>query len=1500
MTVPAQVPVSGPHLANGTNRNWSFTFKVRNPTEMGLQITHADGSYEEVFSGFTIADAYLDNPAGGVIVYPIAPADALETDAEVVPFRAAPYSQPTRIGNLGGYFPETHESALDWLAYQIQQIADEAARSVKIRRLNGLGPTLLATDGQFLKIDGSSNTIIGVDQIMELTPGAGTLRYYTPYDFEATGLGYPNNDHDAFEDMYAAAAISGYDCIIPQPVGGSAGHWFIKGSLTIPSNVRVIGIGHPKIVAMNNGGRGVFYVPPGASNVYISNIDLTLHGNLAKAAATDYTAGAAGVWIGDVYSPTNTPADLELCENVVVEHMTIRSGQVNPEGGTNAFAIHGIAIWGNTRRVITRNIDIRGRYIGYFWHADWGTRQPRITPVTGVIVPYSYIWHPRELRLEDIHIEGDYTWLAGTGNPATVNGISFSNAQQVSGERIYIKNVAEGLWFKIGDGGSAPSVPNTDVPLETELNTFHFKGVYIENSYGFAIQISNKSYTHNVTGVETFGTDVDGTSYRFEAVTIVRGPNENAKGALLFSAYWCANVIADFNIVHPPGVTTPGIGAPIRVFNAKNVRLSGNWTTIGRAVDVRGCINCVISAKMINPAQERDAAYAWADSTTGVNLYAKRSLAADGASTTLAANYVPAPVDFPTPDEIAASKLLSLTAVPWALDDNDTLFVGNVPFFVTGIWPVSGAPTVITVDPNPVACTAGATVYKDRASTAAANALAGDTSISVQRVPFPIVGGAYIYTGTQVIETVDTVTASNGTVTINVKKLEANITLGDSLIFDGTVRDVTIEKSHIQGYRIGVNLEGAADSTPENIHIKNNVFHRNGLYDIYVEGAASAEIDGNSFTKCNRSLNASTASNIRVAATPAQIAIRNNSFERLFDPKVRFNVYLNTLAAGIEIAGNEFNGYDPTLVTPACIFSPSATLGAQPPLIGNNRFAAGLTRVLPAGVPLSFNIGQNRVIFASAAPTTGSYTAGDIAFNLTGTGGWRCTASGSPGTWVADVPPALASAFMQTMLDDVDAPTARATLGLGSIATQAASAVAITGGTITGITDLAIADGGTGASTEGAAWDNLTATTTAVASAATMNLGAAATFKLSLTGTTNVTSFGTTANKVRLCQLAAGASFRVTAGANIILPGGAGYIQMLAGDWFLAASDGSGVWTILHYQPATARSVGRNAILNGGFDIWQRGTTFALASGVVTWLADLWKCRMAATGRTASRVTGILGGQYGLRMQRDSGNASTSALALSHQIDSARSIALAGKWVIVSFDYETGANWSPTVALTVNFHTGTGVDEAFDIASATFPTGPANTRVDTGAVLAAGQTPTRYFCIPFQVPANASEIAIRLTWSPVGTAGADDWITFDNFKLEPGQVSTPFEKLPLAETMDHCRRQFEKTFLQATAPAQNVGVNTGERIAAATIAGAVAGTMGSLVFGTVKRASPTMTLFNPAAANAQVRNLTDGADMTASAAANISDSGFEVTYTGTAGTAVGERTAIHFTADSSL
>lgn len=68
---------------------------------------------------------------------------------------------------------------------------------------------------------------------------------------------------------------------------------------------------------------------------------------------------------------------------------------------------------------------------------------------------------------------------------------------------------------------------------------------------------------------------------------------------------------------------------------------------------------------------------------------------------------------------------------------------------------------------------------------------------------------------------------------------------------------------------------------------------------------------------------------------------------------------------------------------------------------------------------------------------------------------------------------ATVTSFGISLVDDASASDARTTLGLGSMATQDASSVAITGGSVAGITDLAVADGGTGASSAAGARTNL-------------------------------------------------------------------------------------------------------------------------------------------------------------------------------------------------------------------------------------------------------------------------------------------------------------------------------------------------------------------------------------------------------------------------------------------
>jgi hypothetical protein len=109
---------------------------------------------------------------------------------------------------------------------------------------------------------------------------------------------------------------------------------------------------------------------------------------------------------------------------------------------------------------------------------------------------------------------------------------------------------------------------------------------------------------------------------------------------------------------------------------------------------------------------------------------------------------------------------------------------------------------------------------------------------------------------------------------------------------------------------------------------------------------------------------------------------------------------------------------------------------------------------------------------ALAARTTLSAQAANIA--LTALSGVTPAANQLPYfTGASTAALTTLSAFGRSLMDDADATAARATMGLGSMAVQNSNSVSITGGSISGITDLAIADGGTGASDAAGARTNL-------------------------------------------------------------------------------------------------------------------------------------------------------------------------------------------------------------------------------------------------------------------------------------------------------------------------------------------------------------------------------------------------------------------------------------------
>jgi hypothetical protein len=136
--------------------------------------------------------------------------------------------------------------------------------------------------------------------------------------------------------------------------------------------------------------------------------------------------------------------------------------------------------------------------------------------------------------------------------------------------------------------------------------------------------------------------------------------------------------------------------------------------------------------------------------------------------------------------------------------------------------------------------------------------------------------------------------------------------------------------------------------------------------------------------------------------------------------------------------------------------------------------------------------------------------------------------------------------------------------------------------------------------------------------------------------------------------------------------------------------------------------------------------------------------------------------------------------------------------------------------------------------------------------------------------------------------------------LTDGYEVQDWTPLSLEHEFARVRRFFQRSFhVDTLAPAQNVGTGTGELYGMAGKAGAAA------EFITIRhspplRGNPTFSLFNPSAANAQMRDVTGAVDTTATATAASTAVSANITATGNAATAVGNQLAIHYTADAEI
>jgi hypothetical protein len=196
-----------------------------------------------------------------------------------------------------------------------------------------------------------------------------------------------------------------------------------------------------------------------------------------------------------------------------------------------------------------------------------------------------------------------------------------------------------------------------------------------------------------------------------------------------------------------------------------------------------------------------------------------------------------------------------------------------------------------------------------------------------------------------------------------------------------------------------------------------------------------------------------------------------------------------------------------------------------------------------------------------------------------------------------------------------------------------------------------------------------------------------------------------------------------------------------------------------------------NPVINGGMDIWQRGTSISIPNGtsyVNGFFADRWQ--MNATGSTANftvsrqsvgDTTNLPNIQYCARIQRNSGQTGTQGIAPSSSFETNNSIPFAGKTITFSFYARAGANYSATSnALGVNLVAGTGTDQ--NVQSGL--TGQSGVVSQTATLTTTWQR----FAYSATVGATATQLAAYFAFTPTGTAGTNDYFEVTGVQIDLG------------------------------------------------------------------------------------------------------------------------------------
>ena len=226
----------------------------------------------------------------------------------------------------------------------------------------------------------------------------------------------------------------------------------------------------------------------------------------------------------------------------------------------------------------------------------------------------------------------------------------------------------------------------------------------------------------------------------------------------------------------------------------------------------------------------------------------------------------------------------------------------------------------------------------------------------------------------------------------------------------------------------------------------------------------------------------------------------------------------------------------------------------------------------------------------------------------------------------------------------------------------------------------------------------------------------------------------------------------------------------------ITVADGVGATNIVLPESGTVATTSnivgfKNYIINGGFGIWQRGTSFS----AVGYCADRWHLAIGGSANVIKHNTvpnTIL----------VSTTASSSFANLYQAIEAATVIGLRGKTLTLSLKLQTVGTHMGGFVLSARYSNSTDTLNS-------------QTTTIQSLGISASSTNTRY-SLTFTVPADAVGLRIDIENTSVQPSGA--LYQVQEVQLEEGSVATPFEQRPIGLELSLCRRYYTQAGAGAT------------------------------------------------------------------------------------------------------